>query len=175
MQQAAQSAPQKQNGFASMLTSFSRKLQDDSWDDSGLADDVATLSYEQALSATRRTWGSESIAESEPVGHHGTSEESASSNVEKKYKSASITIRVTTEEQAQLQKRARAAQLSVSAYLRSCIFEAESLRSQVREALAQMQSTQVSTTSPRASAQRGWKRRLLSPWLARSSKGSVDS
>jgi predicted HicB family RNase H-like nuclease len=57
---------------------------------------------------------------------------------EKKRKSASITLRVAAEEYEQLQERAAAAHLSVSAYIRSCIFEAESLRAQVKAALVQM-------------------------------------
>ena len=55
-------------------------------------------------------------------------------------KTASITLRLTAAEQAQLHDRAAAANLSVSAYIRSCIFEAESLRTQVKEALTQMRA-----------------------------------
>jgi hypothetical protein len=55
-------------------------------------------------------------------------------------KSASITIRLSRAECAQLRKRAAEAGLTVSAYLRSCTFEAEALRAQVKDALAQMRS-----------------------------------
>ena len=55
-------------------------------------------------------------------------------------KSASITIRLSKAECAQLRKRAAEAGLTVSAYLRSCTFEAESLRAQVKDALAQLRS-----------------------------------
>jgi len=55
-------------------------------------------------------------------------------------KSASVTIRLSKPECAQLHQRATAAGLTVSAYLRSCVFEAESLRAQVVETLAQLRS-----------------------------------
>jgi predicted DNA binding CopG/RHH family protein len=55
-------------------------------------------------------------------------------------KSASITIRLSKPECAQLRKRAAEAGLTVSAYLRSCTFEAESLRALVKETLTQLRS-----------------------------------
>lgn len=53
-------------------------------------------------------------------------------------KCASITIRMSKAECVQLRQRAAEAGMSVSAYLRSCTFEAESLRAQVKEALAEL-------------------------------------
>ena len=53
-------------------------------------------------------------------------------------KSASITIRMSQAECAQLKQRAAQAGMTISAYLRSCTFEAEALRGQVKEALAQL-------------------------------------
>lgn len=58
--------------------------------------------------------------------------------LENNLKSASVTIRLSEVESAQLRQRAAEAGLTVSAYLRSCTFEAESLRAQVKEALAQL-------------------------------------
>ena len=55
-------------------------------------------------------------------------------------KCASITIRLSTAESAQLRNRAAEAGLTVSAYLRSCTFEAESLRALVKDTLAQLRS-----------------------------------
>lgn len=55
-------------------------------------------------------------------------------------KSASITIRLSMSECAQLRNRAAEAGLTVSAYLRSCTFEAESLRALVKDTLAQLRS-----------------------------------
>ncbi len=51
---------------------------------------------------------------------------------ERNLKNASITIRMSKEECTQLHRRAAEAGLTVSAYLRSCTFEAESLRALVK-------------------------------------------
>ena len=113
------------------------------WDDSALADDVSTISYEQALRSHRRVPAAESL----PRVRSSRSRKNApqrtllASPCRKNRKTSSITIRLTKEEQTQLHDRAAAAQLSVSAYLRSCIFEAESLRAQVKEALSQIRAT----------------------------------
>jgi predicted DNA binding CopG/RHH family protein len=64
---------------------------------------------------------------------------------ERRLKDASITIRMSKAECAQLHKRAAEAGLSVSAYLRSCTFEAESLRAMVKEALAKLRTASAST------------------------------
>jgi hypothetical protein len=56
-------------------------------------------------------------------------------------KSASITIRLSKVECTQLRIRAAEAGLTVSAYLRSCTFEAESLRALVKDTLAQLRTT----------------------------------
>jgi predicted DNA binding CopG/RHH family protein len=63
---------------------------------------------------------------------------------ERNLKNASITIRLSKAEYDQLHERAGEAGLTVSAYLRSCTFEAESLRAQVKETLAQLRTA----TSP---------------------------
>jgi predicted DNA binding CopG/RHH family protein len=135
--------------FASLLSSLTgpKKSAADQWDLTDLADDVATISYEQALRSHRR------VPVAEPFADLPTHEDSHAPSVApasestsaatpipaaKSRKSASITIRISSSEQAQLQERAAAAQLSVSAYLRSCIFEVESLRTQVKEALSQI-------------------------------------
>lgn len=55
-------------------------------------------------------------------------------------KSASVTVRLTPEDNARLHERAAAAGLTASAYLRSCLLEAESLRMQVKEALEQFRA-----------------------------------
>lgn len=59
---------------------------------------------------------------------------------EKSLKCASITIRLSQTECAQLRTRATEAGLSVSAYLRSCTFQAEALRAEVKQALAQLRT-----------------------------------
>ncbi|HUV69678.1 MAG TPA: hypothetical protein VMW15_08450 [Terracidiphilus sp.] len=55
-------------------------------------------------------------------------------------KRASITIRLSKTECEQLHRRAAAAGLTVSAYLRSCTFEAETLRTQVKATLAELRA-----------------------------------
>jgi hypothetical protein len=59
---------------------------------------------------------------------------------DKNKKCSSITIRLSKPECDQLRKRAAEAGLTVSAYLRSCTFEAEALRAQVKEVLAELRS-----------------------------------
>jgi hypothetical protein len=80
-------------------------------------------------------------------------------------RAASITIRVSKPEAEQLRKRAAEAGLTVSAYVRSCTFEAESLRAQVKETLMQLRSatTQPKPTPPAPSRQ-SWFHWLLRLW-----------
>jgi hypothetical protein len=121
----------------------------DRWNCDGLAEDVATIRCaglpaseigalaEQPGSLSRvsksRPETPISVWEAKPATE--VSNKDASDKAERK--SASVTIRMTREECAQLQERAAAAGLTVSAYLRSCTFEAEALRAQVKQALAQ--------------------------------------
>ncbi|MGA9673022.1 MAG: hypothetical protein WBQ94_27735 [Terracidiphilus sp.] len=70
------------------------------------------------------------------------------SPLDRNLKLASVTIRMSHEECAQLRKRAADAGLSVSAYLRSCTFEAEALRAQVKDALAQLRSGESREKAP---------------------------
>jgi hypothetical protein len=167
-------SPKTPGSFASLLASISSKLQNDPWDDSALADDVATITYEQALGKHRRVRIPESatksllndsdhdpaLATATPAIRPSKPPQKAG---EKKPKAASITIRVTAEEQAQLHHRAAAAQLTVSAYLRSCIFEAEALRTQVKEALSEIRSG----TPPEEPAAKKMQREHSKTWRAR--------
>jgi hypothetical protein len=66
-------------------------------------------------------------------------------------KCASITIRLSRAECAQLRQRAAEAGLNLSAYLRSCTVEAESLRAQVVNTLAQMRAEKPSDNQVAAS------------------------
>jgi predicted DNA binding CopG/RHH family protein len=76
---------------------------------------------------------------------------------ERNKKCASITIRLSKEECEQLRRRAGQAGLTVSAYLRSCTFEAETLRAQVKDVLAELR-TAASTEkeSPKVEFHRSW-------------------
>jgi hypothetical protein len=66
-------------------------------------------------------------------------------------KRASITIRLSEPECAQLRQRAAEAGLTVSAYLRSCAFEVETLRTQVKQTLAQLRTANSSPSLPATS------------------------
>ncbi len=91
-------------------------------------------------------------------------------------RSASVTIRLSKAECARLHRRAAEAGLTVSAYLRSCALEAEALRTQVKQALAELkagskppQQAQTACRGPRqgASEQRSKKpeRRNFFGWI----------
>jgi hypothetical protein len=84
-------------------------------------------------------------------------------------KDASITIRMSKTECAQLHRRAAEAGLTVSAYLRSCTFEAESLRAMVKDTLVQLRSVTTQAKPARSAPSRfvrlvSWLARLLTPW-----------
>jgi hypothetical protein len=61
-------------------------------------------------------------------------------------RSASVTIRLSRVECARLHQRAAEAGLTVSAYLRSCAIEAEALRAQVKQALAELKAGSKGTS-----------------------------
>ena len=132
----------------------------------GLEDDFATLSYERALRAharyrpthptdqsltqavdTARIHSPDNLPEPvpetpqpAPVDARPEAVSPSAKLSERNLKCASITIRVSQAECAQLRQRAAEAGLTVSAYLRSCTFEAESLRAMVKETLAKLRS-----------------------------------
>jgi hypothetical protein len=70
----------------------------------------------------------------------GGTSHAASVAPDRNLKSTSITIRLSRAECLQLRARAGEAGLTVSAYLRSCTFEAESLRALVKDTLAKLRS-----------------------------------
>jgi hypothetical protein len=169
------------------------------WNDDGLEDDVITLSYERALRANARYHSpsptddsltqaanpglthrqeaspAASAATSQPAAPPAAkprpeSDRSCAAPLERNLKDASITIRMSQAECAQLRRRAAEAGLTVSAYLRSCTFETESLRAMVKDTLAQLRSataTAKPAAAPRPSRPRGmacWLARLRTPW-----------
>jgi hypothetical protein len=106
----------------------------------------------------------EAHVEAEAANEVLTLNEASTAN-DRNLKCASITIRVSKAECAQLRARATEAGLTISAYLRSCTLEAESLRAQVKDALAQLRSEEPRELTPReipadAAPARG-------PWLGR--------
>lgn len=176
MQQAASEPTASDPGFAGLLASLAASPQPagPEWNDDQLADDTATFSYEQAL----RTHGSYLPPASDPeapsgsesrlgrtrdsrVSDAGTHCRSVPSRAEDEtsapdrcLKRASITIRLSEPECAQIRLRAAEAGLTVSAYLRSCTLEMESLRTQVKEVLAQLRAANSSPPVPAASQPR---------------------
>ena len=85
------------------------------------------------------------------------STDSFSTALEQNKKCASITIRLSKTECNQLRRRASQAGLTVSAYLRSCTFEAETLRAQVKDVLAELRAaTAPEKQGAPATARRSW-------------------
>jgi hypothetical protein len=158
------------------------------WNDDDLADDIATLSYERALRAHARYRSASSTDQSltQPPADPGPialrkpeASRPHDAPFERNLKDASITIRMSKAECAQLHRRAADAGLTVSAYLRSCTFEAESLRAMVKDTLGQLRSATspanpAEAATPKASAtpeaflpggRTHWLARLFTPWL----------
>jgi predicted DNA binding CopG/RHH family protein len=109
-------------------------------------DDTLSLSYEEALKKhTRRPLAEEMSRIGQLAAAELETRRAAYVPVEAvvaaplaNTKAASITLRMSNDESKILRKRAVAAGISVSAYIRSCIFEAEELRAQVKNALAEI-------------------------------------
>jgi predicted DNA binding CopG/RHH family protein len=132
------------------------------WSSDDLGEEVASLSYERALRAHARykpadrgdgTGNAAAGAEAQPAtvavppttanfDHLAGVEaaETAQAAAEPERRSASVTIRLSTAECALLRRRAAEAGVTVSAYLRSCTLEADALRAEVKQALAEMRT-----------------------------------
>jgi len=154
-QLAAEPAP----SFAGLLASLTLKKKDPLDD---LEPDVATLTYESALRAHARyraepafpppaatAPAADAASKTESAPAAGASSPAAPTRLEENRKRASVTLRLTQSECAQLQQRAAEAGLTVSAYLRSCTFEVESLRAQVKQALAELRAPRPASTPAR--------------------------
>lgn len=154
------------------------------WNDEQLSQDVATLSYERAMRTHARYRADDMVSlpaqqERAPARDERASKRAmpiASKSAHER-KCASITLRMSQVECEQLRERAAEAGMTISAYLRSCTFEAEVLRSQVKEALAEMRRAPASQAAPQMERERstcatgvaehasgrrlGWLRRLI--------------
>jgi hypothetical protein len=195
---AALATPGKPSGSDGDEALSQKKEPAPAWNDDALEDDVITLSYERALRANARYRPEEATGRSltqaanpqpahlvetpaapaaapRPAAHPAAppSPEAArpcATPLERNLKDASITIRMSQAECAQLHRRAAEAGMTVSAYLRSCTFETESLRAMVKETLAQLRSAtaQAQPTAPRRRVRAhrlgGWLARLMAPW-----------
>jgi hypothetical protein len=153
--------------FAGLLASLAAPEKNESdrataWDEEELADDVVSLSYEHALRA-QATHGADKGESSDapeqtetrwngarPGGRDWVDSDSL--------RTASVTIRLSHAETANLRRRAAEAGLNVSAYVRSCILEADTLRAQVKEALAEMKTSAELTPARKPSM--GWMGRI---------------
>ena len=175
---AASPSPGTRN-FAGLLADFA--APDNKFpprrDADGLAEDVVTLTYEKALrgharyrpldepsAPPARLLCSEPALASSAGAEAG--EDSVPSSVRArrldKRKASSVTVRLTQEENDQLRQRAAEAGMTVSAYLRSCAFEVEGLRAQVKQTIADLRAAK-SAAGPTS----GW-RRILS-WVRKPS------
>lgn len=156
----ASPSPSSFAGFLAALAQPDRAASTDAptrapkWSDELLAEDVATLSYEQALRAHARYHADDPVADpveaapTAPVNAAAPEREAVipvEAAQQKVLKDASITIRLSREEDAQLRKRAAEAGLTVSAYIRSCTFEAEALRALVKDTLTQFRTSSASS------------------------------
>ena len=89
--------------------------------------------------------------------HSYSSSRRMATRMERNLLRASVTIRMSEAECEQLHQRAAEAGVTVSSYLRSCTFEAEALRAQVKETLAQLRAvTQPMKNATPAPAKRSW-------------------
>jgi len=172
--------------LASSRPSLPSDAADDAtlWNNSDLGEDVATLSYERALRAharyrptnrdSDRVDGAPAQAPAaELKAEPETAKDSAISGAawaapagtapDRDLRSASVTIRLSRAECARLHERAAEAGLTVSAYLRSCTLEAEVLRAQVKQALAELKAGNKGT---REQGNRKPGRLKLFAWIA---------
>lgn len=148
----------------------SEASQPSRWDDK-LEDDVATLSYDQAMK-THARYRPEVDKPMPPASETlaGAAQRDADMPVplfhseapRLELKAASITIRMSQAESEQLRQRAAAAGLTVSAYLRSCTLEAESLREMVKQAMAELKAATEKQKQMQKKAPRGrWLRKIF--------------
>jgi len=154
--------------FAGLLASLAtpqRRAQagDGAWNDDALGNDVVTLSYEQALrnhgryrQAERGSRATPVAAYAKPAGKLTVFEaDSAPCGDERvnlaeqvqteqagarELRTACVSIWMSKAERAQLRRRAGEAGLTLSAYLRLCALEADALREQVKQALAELKT-----------------------------------
>jgi hypothetical protein len=190
MHEAATAAvPQSFAGMLAALAEPAKASQPDPIVDL-LADDVAVFSNAGALESHRSFAAAEENSSARnfersarpsprPAVHSGSggltiteAELPPTKTPSQDRKAASVTIRVSAAECAQLRARAAESGLTVSAYLRSCIFEVESLRAQVKDALAQLRSAppkedrQPAPAPPKFTPQpaQSWRSKLLPGW-----------
>ena len=134
----------------------------------GLRDDVLAISQSGALHAARHHLPEPPQRDPSLRGHTGrplsiveAGEPLAALPPDRKR--ASITIRVSAAECAQLRSRAAESGMTVSAYLRSCTLEVESLRAQVKDAMSRMRAA-AEPRKPVASERPSLRARIAQIW-----------
>jgi hypothetical protein len=146
-------------GFAGLLASLTSTAgsadREPAWSDGDLGEDVVTLSHERALRNHGGYTPGEGFDGRDPPADDGDKAPPAAqmednavprvsaapdSPVSPELRTASVTIRLSNSESAQLRQRAAEAGMTVSAYLRSCVLEADALRALVKEALAELKT-----------------------------------
>ena len=167
----ANASAQPAYDFAGLLAALAatKPTELPKWTDEELPQDVATLSYERALRTHARYKTADadymdptrnretqsvrsSVTDHHEVRAHVQADghlKPAVSMSERDRKCASVTIRMSHAECEQLRQRAAEAGMTISAYLRSCTFEAEGLRAQVKEALAEIRNTHEPLARPK--------------------------
>jgi hypothetical protein len=179
--QPAQAQPSpSSSSFAGLLASLASPRQSENdapfWSGSDLGEDVATISYESALRAharyrpaDRNEWegtpSTNSLADdakapivgmtagSEPSAAQVDSASQAAHDGDRRR--ASVTVRLSKAEVDRLRQRAAEAGLTISAYLRSCTFEVEALRAQVKAALAELRAAERETEGTKETGNKG--------------------
>lgn len=171
MQPSAKTQPSPTSpSFAGLLAALALPSRGEAertpvWNSDDLGEDVATLSYERALRAHARykpaqswEWATAHAArpetvderEESPPGEFGGEAKAAPAGALMQQaadlRRASVTIRLSQAECARLHERAAEAGVTVSTYLRSCTFEAEALRAEVKAALADLRAAGVQGT-----------------------------
>lgn len=175
MQQSSPTQPSlAASGFAGILATLTAPKptasEDESlWSSSDLGDDVASLSYERALRTHARYRPTHRGAEFPAPANQSTADTAASAanakakltresskngKPDRDLRSASVTIRLDKVESARLRERATEAGLTISAYLRSCVLEAETLRAEVKKTLAEIKM--ASEAPPAVQSRKPW-------------------
>ena len=169
MQQLASTAPRSRDrAFAELLAGLALPAKKPPQSDlDSLEDDVATISYEQALrSRSVSTPAPVEVVEvsaPKPVAR-AVAPRTPAGPQQCARRSSSVTVRFSQVEAEQLHARAAEARMTVSAYLRSCAFEIESLRAEVKSTMAQLRSAGAPPETKPDSKQVEPQRRWLRPW-----------
>jgi hypothetical protein len=188
MQPPVQAQPSPSaSSFAGLLASLTSPNQPENnshlplWSDANLGEDVATISYESALRAhARYRLADRDDWQKTPVNNSVADDAKASDapitpgrdwsraqadcalpgEHHSELRRASVTVRLNKAELDQMRQRAGEAGLTISAYLRSCTFEVEALRAQVKGALAQLRAAE-SAGNEIGAARPSWVRTFL--------------